>query len=88
MAVSRWSILLAAFPLTTLSKLLLASTTASLKTASTTASLKTASSTHGKGYNKTPITTHTDWPHLAPPHLIQSEFTHAPGMSSGRSPIG
>jgi hypothetical protein len=25
---------------------------------------------------------------LAPPHLIQSEFTHAPGMSSGRSQIG
>ena len=21
--------------------------------------------------------THKDWPHLAPPHLIQSEFTHA-----------
>jgi hypothetical protein len=25
---------------------------------------------------------------LAPPHLIQSEFTHAPGMSVGRSQIG
>jgi hypothetical protein len=25
---------------------------------------------------------------LAPPHLIQSEFTHAPGTSSGRSQIG
>ena len=25
---------------------------------------------------------------LAPPHIFQSEFTHAPGMSSGRSQIG
>jgi hypothetical protein len=55
-----------------------------LKTPITTASL-TPTSTHGKGYTTILTLTHLL---VAPPHLIQSEFTHAPGTSSGRSQIG
>ena len=39
-----------------------------------------------QGLQQQPSYTRANWPHLAPPHLIQSEFTHAPGTSSGRSP--
>jgi hypothetical protein len=38
-----------------------------------------------KNYNSLLALTHLL---LAPPHLIQSEFTHAPGTCSGRSQIG
>jgi hypothetical protein len=37
---------------------------------------------------KTPILLARTHLLLAPPHLIQSEFTHAPGKSSGSSQIG
>ena len=51
----------------------------------TTASLTTTSFYLGQGLKHYIVLTDLL---LALPHLIQSEFTHAPGMSSGRSPIG